>query len=173
MDLKKKLRHVMDFPKEGIDYIDVTTLLADGEAYGHAIDLLAEASSGFGGFDVVVAPESRGFIFGAPLAAALRKPFVPARKPGKLPWRRVSAEYGLEYGTDAVEMHADALKAGQRAVIVDDLLATGGTVGAVAELVEGLGGVVAGMLFLIELTYLDGRAKLRGRRVESIIRMDG
>lgn len=168
MDLKSKLRHVMDFPKEGIDFIDITTVLQDAEAFKQALDEMRERLEKFGDFDVIVGSEARGFIFGAPLAYVMGKGFVPIRKKGKLPYKSISVEYELEYGTDILEMHEDALTPGQRVVIVDDLLATGGTSRCNVELVKKLKGEVAGILYFVELTYLGGRKRLEGIKIESI-----
>jgi len=169
MDLKEKLRHVKDFPKQGIDFIDITTVLQDGEAFTQCIDEMKEAVGSFGDIDLFVGPESRGFVVGAPLAYSLKKGFVPVRKKGKLPFDIVSASYQLEYGMDSLEMHADAIKKGQKVVIVDDLLATGGTTGAIIELVEKLGGEVVGIAFFIELNFLGGRSKLSDYNVKSLV----
>lgn len=169
MDLKEKLRHVMDFPKEGIDFIDITTVLQDADALNQCIDEMKERISKLGEFDLIIGPESRGFIFGVPLAYSMKKGFVPIRKKGKLPYKTISVEYQLEYGTDVLEMHEDAIKPGQRVLIVDDLLATGGTTESNIKLVEKLGGQVAGLVFFIELTFLNGREKLKGYNVESIV----
>ncbi len=170
MDLKSKLRHVMDFPKEGIDFIDITTVLQDAQALKEALDQMKNLISGFGDFDLIVGPESRGFIFGTPLAYAMGKGFVPIRKKGKLPYKTISAEYQLEYGTDILEMHEDAIAPGQKVVIVDDLLATGGTTASNIELVEKLGGKVVGIVYFIELTFLNGREKLPKLNVESVVK---
>lgn len=169
MDLKSKLRHVMDFPKEGIDFIDITTVLQDADALKETLDLMRERMAGFGDFDLIVGPESRGFIFGTPLAYMMGKGFIPIRKKGKLPYNTISVEYQLEYGSDMLEMHEDAIKPGQRVVIVDDLLATGGTTESNIKLVERLGGEVAGIVYFIELAFLEGRKKLKGFNVESLI----
>lgn len=171
MDLKAKLRHVANFPKEGIDFIDITTVLQDGEALVQSIDEMKVLASGMGDFDLIIGPESRGFIFGAPLAYTLKKGFVPIRKKGKLPYKTISVEYQLEYGTDILQMHEDAVKPGQKVVIIDDLLATGGTTESNIKLVEKLGGVVVGLLFFIELGFLDGRKRLEGYKVESLIKL--
>lgn len=169
MDLKSKLRQVMDFPKEGINFIDITTVLQDAEAFKECIDIMKEKAAAFGDFDIIVGPESRGFIFATPLAIDLGKGFAPIRKKGKLPYKTVCAEYQLEYGTDSLEMHIDAVKKGQRVVIVDDLLATGGTTEANIKLVEQLGGEVAGIIYFIELTFLGGKDKLKGYKVDSVV----
>lgn len=169
MDLKEKLRHVPDFPKQGIDFIDITTVLQDNEALRQSVDEMKSLIGELGDFDLIVGPESRGFIFGAPLAYAMNKGFVPIRKRGKLPYKTVSIEYQLEYGTDILEIHEDAIKPGQRVVIVDDLLATGGTTESNIKLIEKLGGEVAGLVFFIELGFLNGRQKLKGYEVRSIV----
>jgi len=169
MDLKSKLRHVMDFPKEGIDFIDITTVLQDAAAYKECIGAMKEKALGMGDFDLVASPESRGFIFGAPLAYELGKGFIPIRKKGKLPYRTIQVQYQLEYGADILEMHEDAVKPGQKVLIADDLLATGGTTGSNIELIEKLGGKVAGVVFFVELSFLNGRDKLKGYKVESVV----
>jgi adenine phosphoribosyltransferase len=170
MDLKQKLRHVMDFPKEGIDFIDITTVLQDPQALKESLDQMRKLAESVGDFDVIIGPESRGFIFGAPLAYVMGKGFVPIRKKGKLPYKTISVEYQLEYGTDILEMHADAIEPGQKVLIVDDLLATGGTTESNIRLVEKLGGKVAGLIYFIELSFLDGREKLKGYKVESLVK---
>ncbi len=170
MDLKSKLRHVMDFPKQGIDFIDITTVLQDADAFKESLDLMKEKAAGFGDFDLIVGPESRGFIFGTPLAYMMGKGFIPIRKKGKLPYKTIRAEYQLEYGSDILEMHEDAIKPGQRVVIIDDLLATGGTTESNIKLVKSLGGEVAGIVYFIELTFLNGREKLKGFNVESLVK---
>lgn len=169
MDLKAKLRHVANFPKEGIDFIDITTVLQDHEALQQSISEMKILTEKMGDFDLIIGPESRGFIFGAPLAYALDKGFVPIRKRGKLPYKTKSIEYNLEYGTDVLEIHEDAILPGQRVVIVDDLLATGGTMESNIKLVEKLGGEVAGLVFFIELTFLHGRDRLQGYNISSIV----
>ena len=169
MDLKAKFRHVLDFPKEGIDFIDITTVLQDKDSFKYAMDQLLDAAKDID-FDLIIGPESRGFIFGAPMAYALNKGFVPIRKKGKLPYRTIGVEYQLEYGTDILEMHADAVKQGQKVLIVDDLLATGGTTVSNIKLIEQLGGVVSGIVYLIELEFLKGREKLAGYNVHSIVK---
>lgn len=169
MDLKEVLRHVPDFPKEGIDFIDITTVLQDAEALRQSVDDMKKLVGELGDFDIIVGPESRGFIFGAPLAYAMNKGFVPIRKKGKLPYKTVSIEYQLEYGTDILEIHEDAVKPGQKVVIIDDLLATGGTTEANIRLVEKLGGKVIGLVFFIELSFLSGRDRLKGYEVKSVV----
>jgi adenine phosphoribosyltransferase len=167
-DLKAKIRHVPDFPKAGILFYDITTLLREPEGLRLAIDSLALPFRDQG-IELVVGVESRGFIFGSAVADRIGAGFAPVRKPGKLPAATVKARYQLEYGTDSLEMHADAIKAGERVLIVDDLLATGGTARATTDLVKGLGGTVVGLAFLIELVALGGRAKLGGERVHSVL----
>jgi len=166
--LKKKIRNVPDFPKQGILFRDITTLLKDAQAFRQAIDELAAAVKGKK-IDHVVAVESRGFIFGAALAYKLKVGFIPVRKKGKLPAQTISAEYALEYGTDSLHMHTDALKAGDKVLIVDDLLATGGTAAAVCQMTGRLKAKIAGIIFLIELCDLKGRDKLSGYPVFSLI----
>lgn len=168
MDLAPRIRDVPDFPVPGILFKDITTLLQDGEAFRDAIDGLHERVKGLAA-DVVVGMESRGFIFAAPLAYRLGVGFVPVRKLGKLPFETVSIEYELEYGSNTLEIHRDAILPGQRVLVVDDLLATGGTVGATVDLVQQLGGAVVAAAFLIELKALKGRAQLDGFPVISLI----
>lgn len=170
MDLKTKLRHVVDFPKEGIDFIDITTVLQDPEAFKECMDSFKAYAEKLGDFDIIVGSESRGFIFGAPLAYQMGKGFVPVRKKGKLPYKTIRVEYDLEYGKDSLEMHEDAVKPGQKVLIVDDLLATGGTTEANVKLVEQLGGEITGIIYFIELAFLNGRSKLEGYHVESIVK---
>jgi len=172
MDLRKLIRDVPDFPKAGIVFKDISTLTKHAEGFRQAIDELAVKYAD-ARVDAVVGIESRGFIFGGAVAYLLNAGFVPARKPGKLPAETISAEYELEYGTDAVEMHRDSIGPGQRILIVDDLLATGGTAAAAARLVEGLGGEIVGIAFLIDLAFLNGRDKLRGHDVFSLIEYAG
>ena len=167
--LKAKIRHVPDFPKAGILFYDITTLLQDPQGLHLAIDGLAIPFSD-SKIDIVVGVESRGFIFGSAVADRIGAGFSPVRKPGKLPYSTVRASYDLEYGTDALEIHADAVRRGQRVLIVDDLLATGGTARATIELVKGLGGIVVGLAFLIELVELGGRKKLDGENVISVLK---
>ena len=167
-NLAEKIRDIPDFPKKGFIFKDITTLLKDKEAFREAVDRLAEPFEGKP-VDLVLGIESRGFIFAAAVAYKLGVGFIPARKPGKLPAETISATYELEYGTDSIELHRDAIKSGQNVLIVDDLIATGGTAKAACELVEKLGGKVLGVAFLIELTFLKGRNKLRDYDVFSLI----
>ena len=167
--LKAKIRHVPDFPKPGILFYDITTLLRDPEGFRLAIEALATPFKGQR-IDAVVGMESRGFIFGAAVADRLGTGFIPVRKPGKLPSKTVKVTYDLEYGTDCLEMHCDAVERGTRVLIVDDLLATGGTAKATVELVKGQGADVVGVSFLIELVDLGGRAKLAGEQVSSVLK---
>ncbi|HUL44640.1 MAG TPA: adenine phosphoribosyltransferase [Bacteroidota bacterium] len=169
--LRSVIRNVPDFPKKGVVFRDITTLLQDPEAFSKAIDLLCEHYRGRQ-FDKVVSVESRGFIFGSALAYRLKAGFVPVRKPKKLPSRTIREEYQLEYGTDCLEIHADAVRSGEHVLIVDDLIATGGTILAACKLVERLGGVVESVSFLIELSFLHGRERLGKYDVYSIIRYD-
>ncbi len=169
MDLKNKIRVIEDFPKEGISFKDITTLLKDGKAYKYAIKSLANLISDKE-IDIITGPEARGFMIGTPLAYELGIGFVPARKRGKLPAKTVKVEYKLEYGTDVLEMHADAIQPGQKVVIADDLLATGGTIFSTIKLVEKLGGIVTAVAFLIELTELNGRANLSKYDIVSLIK---
>lgn len=166
--LKARIRHVPDFPKPGILFYDITTLLRDPDGFKLAIDSMSGPFSGRG-IELVVAIESRGFIFGTAVADRLGAGFVPVRKPGKLPAPAIRASYDLEYGSDSLEMHRDAIGAGQRVLIVDDLLATGGTSHATVSLVKQLGGRIEGVSFLIELVALNGRARLEGERVSAVL----
>ncbi len=168
INLKEKIRNIPDFPEKGILFRDITTLLQDNEAFVIAIDEMKKISNSID-FDLIVGPESRGFIFGTPLAYAAKKGFIPVRKPGKLPYETVRFEYDLEYGSDALEMHKDAISKGQKVLIVDDLLATGGTLLSTIKLVEQLGGEVVGVLVLIELMDLEGRKKLTQYNVKSLL----
>ena len=170
-DLKKLIREVPDFPKAGILFYDITTLLKDAGGLAHVIDAL-KAQYRDARVDVVLGVEARGFIFAPALAYSLGAGFVPVRKPGKLPAETVKASYQLEYGSDSLEIHKDAIAPGQRVLIVDDLLATGGTAAAVARMVEDMGGVVAGIGFVVELTFLDGRRKLAGHELFSLLQYD-
>lgn len=169
--LRDLIREVPDFPKPGINFYDITTLLKDPEGLGNTIDALAAEFDGVG-IDTVIGVESRGFIFATPLAYRYNAGFVPVRKPKKLPAECVSISYDLEYGQDALEIHKDAVGLGHRVLIVDDLLATGGTARAVVDLVEGLGGTVVGLLFVVELNFLGGRQKFEGHDVRSLIKYD-
>lgn len=168
-ELRAKIREIPDFPKPGILFYDITTLLKDAAAYRQAIDLMT-APFLDEQVDVVVGMESRGFIFSAPMAYQLHAGFVPVRKLGKLPAETLTVEYALEYGSNTLEIHRDAIRAGQRVLIVDDLLATGGTVRGTIDLVERLQGEVIGLAFLVELDFLKGRERLEGRRVTSVIK---
>ena len=166
------IRSIPDFPEEGIIFRDVTTVLQDAEGLKLAIDSMIKLLEGVE-FDVVVGTESRGFIFGVPIAYALGKPFVPVRKKGKLPCETISAKYDLEYGSAEIEMHKDSIQPGQRAILVDDLIATGGTIEACTKLIEELGGKVAKIIFLMELAGLKGREKLVGYDVDAVVTYEG
>lgn len=170
MRLDSKIRVIPDFPKPGISFKDITPLLQDPEYFREAIDSLAQRLSSRR-FEAIVCPEARGFIFGAALAYKLNVGFVPVRKAGKLPYNTIKGEYDLEYGKDTLEIHEDAVKPGQRVVVLDDVLATGGTIKAVADLVEKVGGVVDCMAFLIELQYIGGRQNLKQYEVLSLLEM--
>ena len=167
-DLQAKIRSIPDFPIEGILFRDITPILQDPASLSAAIDMMAQAYKD-ARIDIVVGIEARGYILGAPVAYQLGAGFVPVRKPGKLPYDKISVAYALEYGTNTREMHKDAVEGGHRVLVVDDLLATGGTASAVREMVEKLGGKIVGFAFLIELMALNGRAKLPGADVESFI----
>jgi len=171
MDLKNYFRIVPDFPKQGINFIDITTLLKDKVALNEALEELYSKVLDLK-IDKVVAIESRGFIFGSLLAYKLNAGFVPVRKPGKLPAEKISESYSLEYGTDTLEIHKDAIEPGEKILIHDDLLATGGTVEAVCKMVEKLGGEISGILFLVELSFLNGREKLSRYNVHSIVKFE-
>lgn len=166
--LEEYVVSIPDFPEKGIIFRDVTSVLQDAEGFRLAIDTMQEKIQDMD-FDVVVGPESRGFIFGTPIAYNNKKPFVLIRKAGKLPRETVSMTYDLEYGQAEIEMHKDSIKPGQKVLIVDDLIATGGTTEAMIKLIEGLGGKIAGIVVLIELAGLKGREKLKGYRLESAI----
>jgi len=166
--LKQRIRHVPDFPKAGILFYDVTTLLKDPQGFRLAVDSMATPYHDRG-ITTIVGIESRGFILGAAVADRIGAGFVPVRKRGKLPYQTVRASYALEYGTDCLEMHRDAIEPGQRVLIVDDLLATGGTARATVDLVRQLGGTVEGLAFLIELVALNGREKLQGEHVMTVL----
>lgn len=170
--LEEYVRSIPDFPEEGIIFRDITSVLQDRDGLKMSIeqmqDLLKDVD-----FDVVVGPESRGFIFGVPIAYNLHKGFVPVRKKGKLPCETIEKEYALEYGTAVIEMHKDSIKPGQKVVIIDDLIATGGTIEAIVELIEQLGGEVVKIIFLMELEGLNGREKLKGYDVDAVIKYEG
>lgn len=168
MDLKQYITIVPDWPKPGIVFKDITTLMDNGAAYKYATDQIVEYAKEKN-IDIVVGPEARGFIIGCPVAYSLGIGFAPVRKEGKLPRETIKVNYGLEYGTDVLTIHKDAIKPGQRVLITDDLLATGGTIDASIKLVEELGGIVAGIAFLIELKDLDGRSKLDGYDVLTLM----
>ena len=169
MDLKQTIRVIEDFPKEGISFKDITTLLQNGEALKYAIDeIISDLKDK--DVDLIVGPEARGFLLGTPVAYGMGIGFVPVRNPGKLPWEVEGFEYDLEYGSNRLEIHKDAIKPGQKVAIVDDLLATGGTMEAAAKLIEKLGGEVVAMEFLIELEDLDGRDKLGKYNVNSLLK---
>ena len=167
--LKSLIREVPDFPKPGINFYDITTLLKDDAGYRDVINGLRDSIQSAPRCDLILGIEARGFMFAPTVAYALGKGFVPVRKPGKLPYRITREEYALEYGSDTLEIHTDAVKPGQRVMIVDDVLATGGTASAVARLVEKIGGTVAGFNFVIELDFLNGRGKLDNYEVSSLI----
>ncbi|WP_042459087.1 adenine phosphoribosyltransferase [Neobacillus dielmonensis] len=169
MDLKQFIAIVPDYPKEGIVFKDITPLMNNGEAYKFATDSIVEYAKDKQ-IDIIVGPEARGFIIGCPVAYALGVGFAPVRKEGKLPRETIKVSYGLEYGKDVLTIHKDAIKPGQRVLITDDLLATGGTIEATIKLVEELGGVVAGIAFLVELSYLDGRSKLDGYDILTLMK---
>jgi adenine phosphoribosyltransferase len=168
-DLRAKIREIPDFPKPGILFYDITTLLKDGKSFKKAIDQMLQPYKKEK-IDIVVGMESRGFIFSAPMAYQLDAGLVPVRKLGKLPAETITVEYALEYGSNTLEIHRDAIRPGQKVLIVDDLLATGGTVRGTIELVERLKGEVVGLAFLVELEFLKGRDRLEGRRVTSVIK---
>ena len=170
--IEEYVRSIPDFPEPGIIFRDVTSILQDADGLHLAIDLMQKELDGVD-FDLVVGPESRGFIFGVPIAYNLHKPFNPVRKKGKLPCETVSIEYALEYGSAVIEIHKDAIKPGQKVVIIDDLMATGGTTEAIIKLVEQLGGEVVKTVFLMELAGLNGRSKLEGYDVASVINYPG
>jgi len=167
--LKAAIREIPDWPKPGILFYDITTLLKQGNCFAHAIDALTAPYKNEK-IDIVLGMEARGFIFAPTVAYALGAGFVPVRKPGKLPAEKLQVNYELEYGTDSLEIHKDAVKPGQRALIVDDLIATGGTAKAVAEMTESMGAVVVGLAFMVELTFLNGRDKIGGYPIHSILK---
>ncbi|MDO5580334.1 MAG: adenine phosphoribosyltransferase [Planctomycetia bacterium] len=167
------IRSIPDHPKPGIIFRDITPLIESKEGFAESIDQLEKKCRDLGPIDIVAAPEARGFIFGAPLAMRLGAGFVPLRKPGKLPCKTVSVSYSLEYGTDELQMHVDSVKPGDRVLLLDDLLATGGTIEAAGRLIEQNGGTVAGCAFVIELVDLNGRTRLNNRNVISLITFEG
>ena len=170
--IEEYVRSIPDFPEPGIIFRDVTSILQDADGLKLSIDLMQEKLEGLD-FDVIAGTESRGFIFGVPIAYNMKKTFVPVRKKGKLPCETVSMEYDLEYGTATIEMHKDAIKPGQKVVVIDDLIATGGTIEAAIKLIEQLGGEVVKVVFLMELAGLKGRERLAGYDVESVICYEG
>ena len=170
--IEEYIRSIPDFPVKGIVFRDVTSVLEDADGLHLAIDSMQAMLKGVE-YDLLLGPESRGFIFGVPIAYNMHKPFIPIRKKGKLPCETISMEYALEYGTATIEMHKDAIKPGQRVVIIDDLMATGGTIEAIIKLVEKLDGIVVKAVFLIELEGLNGRDKLEGYEVDSVIKYAG
>ncbi len=171
LDIRSLIREIPDYPQPGVSFKDITTVLKDPQALQFVVHEMANRFRDKG-IDTVIGVESRGFIFGAPLAYELGLGFVLVRKPGKLPAEKLHMEYDLEYGKDALEIHTDAIQPGQRVLLVDDLLATGGTISAAAKLVEQLGGEVAGFTFLIELAFLHGRSKLGNKEVASLVIYD-
>lgn len=168
MDFKSKIRVIPDFPQPGIRFKDITTLVKDGEAYTEAIDALADFAKSVDA-EIIAGPEARGFVVGCPLSYVLKSGFVPIRKSGKLPGETIEASYSLEYGKDAMAVHKDAITPGQKVLIADDLLATGGTVATTIELVQKLGGIVIGCAFLIELSYLEGRKNIPDVPIFSLV----
>jgi adenine phosphoribosyltransferase len=169
MDLKAAIRSIQDFPEKGIIFRDITTILQDGKVFRESVEMMAQAAAEFD-FDIIAGPESRGFIFGTPLAYKLEKGFVPVRKKGKLPYETIEKSYDLEYGSATIEIHTDSIKKGERVLIVDDLLATGGTGRAIVDLIEEAGGIVVGFLCLIELEGLNGRELFDGYEIRSLIK---
>lgn len=167
--VRKAIRDIPDFPKKGIIFKDITPLLQNGKLFRELIDLLEERYKG-SGVDVIIGMEARGFIFGAALACKLGCSFVPVRKKGKLPYETINVTYELEYGTDTLEMHVDAISKGQKVLILDDLLATGGTASAMVQLVDKLGGELLELAFIIELDFLKGREKLKGQKLYSLVK---
>lgn len=171
MDLQQLIRVIPDFPKPGVSFKDITTVLKDAQALRYVVQQMAQHYANKN-IDIVTGIESRGFIFSAPLAYEMGLGLVPIRKPGKLPAEKIRIEYSLEYGVDALEIHRDAIRPGQRVLLVDDLLATGGTISAAADLIEQLGGVVAGCAFFVELAFLGGRKRLGDREIFSLVTYD-
>jgi adenine phosphoribosyltransferase len=170
-DLKGRIRNIPDFPIKGVIFRDISTLIRNPEAYRFTINHLYERYKDKK-LDLLVGIESRGFIFGGALADRLGIGFIPARKPGKLPWQTVEESYDLEYGKATLQIHADAIEKGQKVLILDDLLATGGTLGATVKLVERLGGIIEEIAIIIELTFLNGRSKLPGKNIYSLVQYD-
>jgi adenine phosphoribosyltransferase len=170
-EIAEKIRNVPDFPKKGIQFKDITTLTKDGQSFAKVIDLIDEKFRDQQ-IDAIVGIESRGFIFGGALAYKWGVGFIPVRKPGKLPAEKIREEYELEYGTDSLEIHVDSIQKGQKILIIDDLLATGGTIEATAKLIERLGGEIAGMAFLIELSFLQGRKRINKYNVFTLVDYD-
>lgn len=169
---RRLVRDVPDWPTPGVGFKDITPLLADGPVFAAVVEHLAAVAVGHGGVDLVAGMEARGFILGAPVAASLGVGFLPVRKAGKLPGPTLAARYSLEYGDAAIELHPSTIAPGARVLVLDDVLATGGTAAATADLVERAGGVVVGLAFLLELTFLAGRDRLAGRRVDALLRVD-
>ncbi|HPA92898.1 MAG TPA: adenine phosphoribosyltransferase [Petrotogaceae bacterium] len=169
MELKEYVRDILDFPQKGIIFKDITPILKDPEAFGYTIKILQELLKDWD-FDFIVAPEARGFLFAAPLAYTMKKGLIPVRKPGKLPYKTVNISYNLEYGSAELQMHVDALKKGDRVVIVDDVLATGGTLDAIRRMVNNVGADVEGVLCMAELGFLKGRERLKDLKVASILK---
>ncbi|MBU1248499.1 MAG: adenine phosphoribosyltransferase [Proteobacteria bacterium] len=170
MDLRAYIRDIPDYPKKGITFFDITPMLKSPECFAYIIDQLAERFADTGA-NKIVGADARGFLFGTPLAMTLNVGFIPVRKPGKLPYKTVEASYELEYGSDTLCMHVDAIDKGDKVLIIDDLLATGGTCGAMIDLVQGNGGTVVGIGFVIELGFLDGPSQLRGLKHEALIKL--
>lgn len=170
--IEEYVRSIPDFPEEGIIFRDVTSVLQDAEGLHLAVDSMQDLLQDLE-FDAIIGPEARGFIFGVPIAYNLKKAFIPVRKKGKLPCETVEKEYALEYGTAIIQMHRDSIRPGQKVVIIDDLMATGGTIEAIVSLIEELGGEVVKIIFLMELEGLNGRDKLQGYQVESVIHYSG
>lgn len=169
MDIKKYITDVKDYPKAGIDFKDITSLMASGKAYKYVVDQITATAKELS-VDLIVGPEARGFITGCPVATNLEIGFIPVRKPGKLPREVVTQEYDLEYGSNTLCMHKDDIKPGQRVLIIDDLLATGGTMGATIKLIEQLGGIVVGLAFIIELEELEGRKQIGDYPIYSLVK---
>ncbi len=169
MDIKNYITDVKDYPKPGIDFKDITSLMADGPAYKYVVDQITEIAKE-ANVDLICGPEARGFITGCPVATNLEIGFIPVRKPGKLPREVITQEYDLEYGSNTLCMHKDDIKPGQRVLIIDDLLATGGTMGATVKLIEQLGGIVVGLAFIIELEELEGRKQIGDYPIYSLVK---